>query len=215
MMKLYENIKSLRLANGMSQEELAKRAGYTDRSSIAKIEKGEVDLSQSKILAFADIFNVTPSQLMDDVVIEKKIKFDDYFPLLYCSNLSAGSFDELLDAEPDSVVYVPIKFQNRRKRLHAFKVNGESMNNVFKSGSIVIAEDADSLTGIKDGSIVVAFYNGEATVKRLFTTEDTVLLAPDSSDRRFTPIIIPREDNLRIIGTVIWHMNPEDISKFY
>lgn len=64
MLKLYENIKKLRLQNNLSQAELAEEAGYTNRSSIAKIEKGEVDLPQSKIKLFADIFNVTPAYLM-------------------------------------------------------------------------------------------------------------------------------------------------------
>ena len=64
MLKLYENIKSLRKENGWSQEELAKRMGYTDRSSIAKIESGKVDLSQSKIVEFAKVFDVEPGDLM-------------------------------------------------------------------------------------------------------------------------------------------------------
>ncbi len=64
MIKLYENIKAYRKKNGWTQQELAKRAGYTDRSSIAKIESGAVDLSQSKINQFAEIFDVTPSELM-------------------------------------------------------------------------------------------------------------------------------------------------------
>lgn len=63
-MDLYSNIKELRLQNGWSQEELAKRAGYTDRSSIAKIENGEVDLKYSKILTFAEVFGVDPVELM-------------------------------------------------------------------------------------------------------------------------------------------------------
>lgn len=61
---LYENIKRLRKERKLSQEELAKMTGYTDRSSIAKIERGEVDLNQSKIQAFANAFNVTPLYLM-------------------------------------------------------------------------------------------------------------------------------------------------------
>lgn len=64
MLKLYENIKALRLEQHMTQDELARRAGYTDRSSIAKIERGVVDLPQSKIKQFAEIFGVTPSHLM-------------------------------------------------------------------------------------------------------------------------------------------------------
>jgi repressor LexA len=64
MIVLYENIKKFRKQMQISQEELAKRTGYTDRSSIAKIERGSVDLSQSKIQQFADVFGVSASELM-------------------------------------------------------------------------------------------------------------------------------------------------------
>lgn len=45
MLKLYSNIKLLREELGLSQDDLAKKTGYTSRSSIAKIEKGLVGLS--------------------------------------------------------------------------------------------------------------------------------------------------------------------------
>lgn len=64
MLKLYENIKRYRMEAKLSQAELAKRTGYTDRSSVAKIEKGLVDLSQSKIKQFAEVLGVTPGHLM-------------------------------------------------------------------------------------------------------------------------------------------------------
>ena len=64
MLKLYENIRLYRKRAKMTQDELARRAGYTDRSSIAKIEKGLVDLAQSKIEQFASIFGVSAGELM-------------------------------------------------------------------------------------------------------------------------------------------------------
>ena len=64
MLDLYKNIKKYRLENKMSQAELAKLAGYTDRSSIAKIENGDVDLPQSKILLLAKALGVDPGALM-------------------------------------------------------------------------------------------------------------------------------------------------------
>ena len=64
MEKVYENIKKLRIERGLSQEELAKRTGYTDRSSIAKIESGKVDLTNSKIAEFARALGIDPSDLM-------------------------------------------------------------------------------------------------------------------------------------------------------
>lgn len=67
MLELYENIRNIRIERGLSQEELAKKTGYTDRSSIAKIEKGNVDLPQSKIMLFAKALGVTPGSLMGNV----------------------------------------------------------------------------------------------------------------------------------------------------
>lgn len=138
---------------------------------------------------------------------------DDYFPLRYCTNLSAGSFDELLDSEPNAIVYVPISFQNKMKRLIAFKVNGTSMDNIIEDGSIVVVEQTDIKH--KDGTVVVAYCDGLTTVKRIYTKEDCLVLMPDSKDKSHMPIMITEEKQVYIIGKVIWHMNGEDISKYY
>lgn len=63
---LYKNIKAAREALGLSQEQLAKKIGYTDRSSIAKIESGKVDLPQSKIVALAKALQTTTLALMGE-----------------------------------------------------------------------------------------------------------------------------------------------------
>lgn len=64
MLPLYKNIKSKRTELKMSQDTLAELTGYKDRSSIAKIEKGEVDLAESKIREFAKALKVSPRELM-------------------------------------------------------------------------------------------------------------------------------------------------------
>lgn len=64
MLELYKNIKKYRIQLGITQQELAVKAGYKDKSMIAKIEKGLVDLPQSKIAMFADIFHISQSELM-------------------------------------------------------------------------------------------------------------------------------------------------------
>lgn len=66
MLELYKNIRLRREELGMSQEDLAHLTGYTSRSSIAKIEKGDVDLPLSKIKLFAKALNISPSELMGD-----------------------------------------------------------------------------------------------------------------------------------------------------
>lgn len=77
MLKLYENIRDLRKSNHWTQEDLASRMGYTDRSMIAKIESGKVDLSQSKIIEFARVFGVDPGDLMGwDAGIEQNVNIE-------------------------------------------------------------------------------------------------------------------------------------------
>jgi transcriptional regulator with XRE-family HTH domain len=66
MLKLYSNIKHYRELRKMTQEELARKIGYANRSAVARIEKGDFDLPQSKIMAIADALDVTPGELMGE-----------------------------------------------------------------------------------------------------------------------------------------------------
>ena len=61
-----KRIRSLREFNKLSQTELAVKVGYKDKTSIAKIEAGKVDLPQSKIFAFAKNLGTTPSYILGD-----------------------------------------------------------------------------------------------------------------------------------------------------
>jgi len=88
MLELYKNIKEKRLALGMTQTELAHKTGYKEKSAIAKIEKGEIDIPLSKVKDFAKALDCTASELMGDdgiidprkeELIEVASKLDDYF----------------------------------------------------------------------------------------------------------------------------------------
>lgn len=57
-------IKTLREERGMTQEQVAELMGYSHKSSINKIELGKSDLPQSKLVAFAKIFGVSPCELL-------------------------------------------------------------------------------------------------------------------------------------------------------
>ncbi|MBQ3425154.1 MAG: helix-turn-helix domain-containing protein [Clostridia bacterium] len=75
-MKINERIRALREQLGLSQEELALRVGYSDRSSIAKVESGKVDVRANKIPAYARALGVTTACLLgldgeEDVIIRQ------------------------------------------------------------------------------------------------------------------------------------------------
>ena len=123
MLDLYTNIKKRRMELGMTQDELAKLCGYTDRSSIAKIESGKIDLTQSKILLFAEVLRTTPAELMgwnepeddgyytnpDTVAIAQKMKESKEMTML---------FDAASDADPEDikVVYDMLLALKRKER---------------------------------------------------------------------------------------------------
>lgn len=96
---MYERIKRLREEQNISQEELAKKSGYSNRSTITKIEKGERKPTIDKIKAIANALNVTPAYLMgwEPDELDKKVleAYPDWFP--YENN------------------YLPVKKENRLK----------------------------------------------------------------------------------------------------
>lgn len=63
-MTIGERIKLRREELNMSQDELAHKLGYKNRSSINKIELDKQNLRQSKIKAIADALSTTPSYIM-------------------------------------------------------------------------------------------------------------------------------------------------------
>ena len=65
-------IKEIRIEKGMSQDELATRAGYTSRSTISKIENGKADVPRSQIVKLANALGVDPTELTYTAIVEIK-----------------------------------------------------------------------------------------------------------------------------------------------
>ena len=85
-------IKSLRENKKLSQSELATLVGYKDKTAIAKVEAGKVDLPQSKISAFAKALNTTTSYLFSDEPDEEPLTIAAHF-----------DGDEYTEAELDKI----------------------------------------------------------------------------------------------------------------
>jgi repressor LexA len=80
----------------------------------------------------------------------------------------------------------------------ALRVKGDSMieAHILDGDTVLVREQAE----VRNGDIVVALVEGEATVKRFFLEEGRVRLQPEN--RSMSPIIIERGD-LRIAGKVV------------
>ena len=110
MDKLYKNIKERRKALKMTQQELAEKIGYLDRSSVAKIESGTVDLSQSKIIQIAKALETTPGDLMGSVEREPQY-YDDEVVQIVTDRLRTNPnysvlFKASADVKSENIEYV-------------------------------------------------------------------------------------------------------------
>ena len=63
-MNIGERIRLKRNEKGWSQRDLAEKMGYSNHSTVGKIETGKVDLPQSKVVQFAEVLGVSVGYLM-------------------------------------------------------------------------------------------------------------------------------------------------------
>lgn len=75
-MSVGANIKKRRYEMRMSQQELADALGYKTRSTIAKIESGENDVSHKKLQKFATVLDTTVEELIMGYTSPKSITFE-------------------------------------------------------------------------------------------------------------------------------------------
>lgn len=59
MDELYRNIRKRRRELGMTQKELAEKCGYTDHTTINKIENGSVDITFKRLEQIAAALNTS------------------------------------------------------------------------------------------------------------------------------------------------------------
>lgn len=197
-MKLYENIKRRREELRMTQGDLAGKTGYADKTMISKIEKGVIDLPQSKIQLFADALRTTPRDLMG-WADETSGPTASRIPVLgrVAAGIPIDAIRDVLDWEE-----IPSKL-GRTGEFFALKIKGHSMEPRIADGDVVIVHcqpDADS------GDVVIVQVNGDhATCKKLSKHESGISLI--SFNPAYDPINFTNDQieslPVTIIGRVI------------
>ena len=189
-MKTGEIIRALREKQGMSQETLAQRLGYRDRSSIAKIETGKVDLSQTKLEQLSRIFNVSLYQLTGIQEMPGSYKVPILGAIACGAPILAQEHIDGYTGVPD---FVHADF--------ALVCRGDSMvgARIF-DGDLVYIRQQDT---VENGEIAAVLIEGEATLKRVRYGPDSVSLQPENP--MYRPIILWGEEmnRLRILGKAV------------
>lgn len=213
MAEINENIRKRRLALRLSQDELAAKLGYTNRSTIAKIEAGINDVTHSKIIAFAKALETTPAYLMgwgDEVTFQ-----DEEIPLagpfdinayiaqqeqmenvltkipFYDSVVSAGNGAWLADGHEYTYLYLEDVPESAD---FALRVRGDSMEPMYSDDDIVFVR-ANTL--VESGQIGVFCLNDEGYLKML---QGNKLV---SLNENYKPVIMNEWDNYFCAGRVV------------
>ena len=179
MLELYKNIKRLREEKGLSQDALARLTGYTDRSSITKIEKGQVDLQQSKIELFA--------KALGTINVLGRV----------AAGIPIEAIENIIDTEEITEELA------RTGDFFGLQIHGDSMIPNICDGDVVIVrqqEDAET------GDIVIATVNGtDATCKRLRKYKDGIELIANNPS--YDPLDFSNQEIIdkpvKIIGKVV------------
>lgn len=201
MLQLYKNIKKRRIELNMTQSDLAEKMGYADKSMIAKIEKGLIDLPQSKIIAFSKVLNTSAGDLMG-LDGTKESTYTKGITINVLGRVAAGipieAMENIIDTEEIS------EEMAKTGEFFGLQIKGDSMEPRIYEGDIVIVrkqEDAES------GDIVIALVNGnDATCKRLTKYTGGISLVSLNS-AKYEPMMFSNEEidtkPVKIIGKVV------------
>lgn len=198
-MSIGDRIKKRRLELGLSQEELALRLGYTSRSTINKIELGINDITQSKVVQFANALRTTPGYLMDwesdeDLYRKAGIGFIriPLYGMLCCGN---GGF---VDDNIIEYIAVPSKGLSETADYFCQIANGESMKDAgIGSGDLLVFEKIQ----VANAGMIGCFCIGEndAVCKKYKEQAGIIMLQPMNSE--FESIIVdPLNESFRCLG---------------
>lgn len=203
MLELYKNIKTLRLALGLTQEDLAAKMGYSDKSMISKIEAGKVDLPQTKILEFAGVLNTTAGDLMGWEEQVKDSPLDGLtniilpagYALPILGDICAGN-GILCEENFQGTFYIDRSI----KADFCLSIKGDSMKeaNIFDGDMVFIRTNFD----YSDGKIYAVRIEDacEAVIKKVYRDGEHVLLNPCNGE--YSPIIKPAQD-VSILGECV------------
>lgn len=199
MIELYKNIKRLREEKGLSQDALAKLTGYTDRSSITKIEKGQVDLQQSKIELFAKALDTSSRELVgwdNNILSNGKGVIINVLGRV-AAGIPLEAIEEIVDTEEITEDLA------RTGEFFGLRIKGDSMEPDIHDGDTVIVRkqnDAES------DEIVIALVNGhDGVCKRLKRYSDSIALV--SLNAKYEPMYFNQKEitdkPVRILGKVV------------
>lgn len=210
-MGIASNIKSLRTAHGMTQEEFGKIAGVS-AMAVSQWENGRAVPRMGAVQRIADYFSISKGLVIDEVgqpltAAAPIAPSSATVPLLTLGRVHAG---ELTDEEvPSHCVEVPASVYDGHPRAFALEVEGDCMNRVIPAGAHVLVDpDLEPCAG---SIAVIETEDYRAVMRRWYRGSSKLMLSADSFGEYEDMIFGPDDGPVRVLGTVVWYQSSEEM----
>lgn len=212
-MSIGSNIRRIRVARDLTQEEFGKIAGVS-AMAVSQWENDRAVPRMGAVQAIADHFGLNKGEIIDDEPTDlpdgAMLSSDArpaYAPLL--GRVHAGDA-----CEPDVIdgrIPIPYEVREAHPRGYFLEVEGGCMSRVYPEGCHIYIDPAQQP---RNGSVAVVSIDGaDYVMRRLYNTGRTVVLSPDSWDDCYEDIVITVEDGRTVeyVGTVVWFQPAEEM----
>lgn len=170
-MSIGENIKKLRMKYDLTQAEIGKIAGVSDKA-VSTWENGTAEPRMGAIQKLADYFHIKKSELIDEQPSSQPRKFLRV-PVLGSvpAGLPIEAVEDILDFEDLS-----LEDFDSDAEYFGLRVKGDSMFPKYVDGDTIIVKIQSDC---ESGQDAIVYVNGdEATLKRVFKQQFGIMLQP-------------------------------------
>lgn len=205
------HIKQARERTGMTQAQAAEASGIPI-GTLRRWEQGVNEPDIASIILLADTYKTSTDELLGSKFAGLiRARPVDTVRVPIVGRIAAGTPREAF-AQSDEYQDTPRSLLEGRGECFWLIVAGNSMNRLFPEGSLVLVDEG---LEVRDGDVGAVFVNGyDATLKRVFFTQDGIRLHPESYDPEYRDILIRRDDpdapEFRAIGRVVSYTAPAD-----
>ena len=147
------------------------------------------------------VYDYATKQLKEQ---NKVVNFNDYieeesdwYEVKFYGSVSAGTGLYLDDEQVETISFGADMIPNGTD--FCLKVNGDSMDPMFHDGDYVFIKRE---TDFRNGSIGVVIVNGDAYLKKIYITPDSIKLV--SLNKKYKDITVTQDDTLKYVGTVVF-----------
>lgn len=207
-MSIGSNIRRIRNANGLTQDEFGKIADVS-AMAVSQWENNRAVPRMGAVQAIADHFGINKGEIIDDEPAGSPLPAgampvrgtSAMVPLRVLGATHAG--ERMDEDESDYMVEFPRSVAERHPGCFALRVEGDCMNRRYPEGCHIMV---DPNMEPRNGSAVVAeFEDGRSVLRNYLRGSSTLMLTADSFAEHEDIIVTLDDPPVRTVGVVVWY----------